>query len=171
VIAGSVGTLYVAQLALETEIDDLIDVLGLELFGIDLGIFLIRTVGIDSVEKFGKAAAVSNAQTAVGAEAKDTLLLRAQILCIVITGIGGIISGIIAHKYPPLSIIANNSQSPKAELFTCPEAGVGADEVRQAVRLDSKKVTFPGFFAGLLSERVEKTGNYLQPSSFKACFK
>jgi hypothetical protein len=87
----------------------LVDVLGLELLGFDLGIFLVRTVGVDGVEKFWKATAVSHAQTAVGADAKDAFGFRSQILLVVITGIGRVISGIVAHKYTPLMIIPNNS--------------------------------------------------------------
>jgi hypothetical protein len=74
-IAGSVRTLDVTKLALETEINYLVDILGLELFGIDLGIFLFGTVCIDGVEKFWKATAVSHAQTAVGAQAENAFLL------------------------------------------------------------------------------------------------
>jgi len=77
VIPRSVRTLDVAKLALKTEIDDFVYVLGLELFGIDLGIFLLRTVGVDSVEKLRKAAAVSHAQTAIGTHAKDAFSFRA----------------------------------------------------------------------------------------------
>src|SRR5262245_15192802 len=112
-------TLDVAKLALETKIDDLFYVLGLELFGIDLGVFLVRAVRVDGVEKFRKATAVSHTQTAVGTEAKDALPLRTQILFVVVTGIGRVISGIVAHRYPPLTIITNNSKSPKGELFFC----------------------------------------------------
>src|SRR6266850_8483028 len=109
VIPGSVRTLDVAKLALETEIDDLVYVLGLELLGFDLGIFLVRTVGVDGIEKFRKATAVSHAQTAVGAEAKDAFGFRAQVFLVVITRIGRVISGIVAHRYTPLMIIPNNS--------------------------------------------------------------
>src|SRR5262245_39144937 len=98
--AGSVRTFDVAKLALETEIDDLVDVFGLEFFGIDLGVFFVRTVCVYGVEKFRKATAVSYAQTAVGAQAKNTLLLRTQILFVIITGIDRVISGIVAHRYP-----------------------------------------------------------------------
>src|SRR5262245_50359871 len=112
-IAGSVRTFDVAKLALETEIDDLVDVFGLEFFGIDLGIFLVGTVCVDGVEKLWKATAVSHAQTAVGAQAKNAFLLRTQVLCVKITGVGRVISGIVAHRYPRPSIITNNSRSPK----------------------------------------------------------
>jgi len=113
-ITGSIRTFDVAKLALETEIDDLVDIVGLELFGIDLGIFLVGTVRVDGVEQFWEATAVSHAQTAVGAQAKNAFFLRTQILFIIITGIGGVISGVVAHRYPPLIIITNNSQSPKS---------------------------------------------------------
>src|SRR5215475_7252776 len=113
-IAGSVRTLDVTKLALETEIDDLVDIFGLELFGIDLGIFLVGTVRVDGLEKFWKATAVSHAQTAIGAQAKNAFLLRTQILFVIITGIDRVISGIVAHRYHPVRIITNNSQSPKS---------------------------------------------------------
>src|SRR4029450_5483538 len=109
VIAGSVRTLDVAKLALETKIDDVVYVFGLELLGFDLGILLVCTVGVDGVEKFRKATAVSHAQTAVGTDAKDAFGFRSQILLVVITGIGRVIGGIVAHKYTPLMIIPNNS--------------------------------------------------------------
>src|SRR5215831_13430695 len=112
-ITGSIRTFDVAKLALETEIDDLVDIVGLELFGIDLGIFLVGTVRVDGVEQFWEATAVSHAQTAVGTQAKNAFLLRTQILFIVITGIGRVISGMVAHRYPQLPIITNNSKSPK----------------------------------------------------------
>jgi len=118
-ITGSIRTFDVAKLALETEIDDLVDIVGLELFGIDLGIFLVGTVRVDGVEKLWKATAVSHAQTTVGTQAKNAFLLRTQILFVVITGIGGVISGVVAHRYPPLTIITNNSQSPKSVVIFC----------------------------------------------------
>src|SRR5215470_18235452 len=113
-ITGSIRTFDVAKLALETEIDDLVDIVGLELFGIDLGIFLVGTVRVDGVEQFWKATAVSHAQTAIGAQAKNAFLLRTQILFVIITGIGRVISGMVAHRYPQLPIITNNSKSPKS---------------------------------------------------------
>ena len=53
-IAGSVRTFDVAKLALETKIDDLVDVLGLELLGVDLGIFLGRAYVSTASKSFGK---------------------------------------------------------------------------------------------------------------------
>jgi hypothetical protein len=98
VIARSVRTFDPAKLALETKIDDFVYVLGLDLLGIDLRILLVRAVRVDGVEKLRKATAVSNAQTAVGAQAKDTFGFRSQVFLVVITGIGRVISGIVAHS-------------------------------------------------------------------------
>src|SRR5262245_43590607 len=132
-IAGSVRTFDVAKLALETEIDDLVDVFGLELFGIDLAVFFVRTVRVYGVEKFRKATAVSHAQTAVGAQAKNAFLLRTQILCVKITGVSRVISGTVAHKYPPPSIITNNSNSPKSGAIF----GVSTAEPLQALSVNA----------------------------------
>src|SRR5262245_30104913 len=136
-IARSVRTFDVAKLALETEIDDLVDIVGLELFGIDLGIFLVGTVRVDGVEQFWEATAVSHAQTAVGTQAKNAFLLRTQILFVVITGIGRVISGMVAHRYPQLPIITNNSKSPKTRSY------FSAFQTAEAVQGLSVKATVP----------------------------
>jgi hypothetical protein len=67
-VSGSVRTLDPAKLALETAIDNFLDIFGLEFFGVDLGIFFVRTVSVDGVEKLRKAAAVPYAQTAIGTQ-------------------------------------------------------------------------------------------------------
>jgi hypothetical protein len=56
-IAGSIRTLDVTKLTLETEVNDLAHVFGLQLFGVDFGIFFFRAIAVDGVEHFWKAAA------------------------------------------------------------------------------------------------------------------
>jgi hypothetical protein len=108
VIPRSVRTFDPAKLALKTEIDHFFNVLNLEFFGIHLGIFLVCAVGVDGVEKFRKAAAVSHAQTAIGTDAKDAFSFRSEVFFVIVTGIGWVIGGIVAHRM----IISNNSQGP-----------------------------------------------------------
>jgi hypothetical protein len=99
----SVRTFDPAKLALKTEIDDFSNVFGFDFFSIDLGIFLIRTVSVDGVEKFWKAAAVSHTQSAISAETKDPFNLRTQVFGIVITRVGRVVSRIVNHRYTPLA--------------------------------------------------------------------
>jgi hypothetical protein len=102
VIPGSLGAFDPAKLALKTKIHDFLNVFGLEFFGIDLGIFFVRAISVDGVEEFRKAAAVSDTQTAIGTKAKNAFSLRAQVFSVVITRIGRVISGIVAHRATPL---------------------------------------------------------------------
>ena len=96
-VAGRIGTLDVTEFTLETEIDDLLYILRLELFGIDFRILFFGAIGVDGVEHFGKAAAKFYAQTAVGTEAENTLHLGAQILFIKVSFVRWIVGRNIVH--------------------------------------------------------------------------
>jgi len=97
-IAGGIGTLDIAELALKTEIDNFSHILGLEFLAIDLRIFLFRTIAVDGIEHLGETAAKFDAQAAVGAEAENALHLGAQIPFVKVSFVRRIIGGIVAHE-------------------------------------------------------------------------
>ena len=69
-VARRIRAFDIAELALETEIDDLADVFGFQLLGIDFGVFFFRAVVIDGIEQLGKTAAKLDAEAAIGTHAK-----------------------------------------------------------------------------------------------------
>ena len=101
-VAGCVRTLDVAELALETIVDDRTDVLGLEFFSVDVGVLTLDALVVDGVEEFGKAAAEFDAHATIGAKAENPLRFGAQILLIVVARVGWIVGRIIAHGLTPL---------------------------------------------------------------------
>jgi hypothetical protein len=103
VIAGRVRAFDVTKFTLETEIDDFADILGLEFFGVDFGVFALGAILVDGVEHGGKAAAVFDAHPAIGAQTEDPLDFRPQVFWVVVALIGRIISGIVGHGHTPVS--------------------------------------------------------------------
>jgi len=96
-MARCVGTLDVAELALEAKIGDFADIFSLEFFGIDFGIFALRAILVDGVEHRRKTAAILDAHAAVGAQTEDALDFGAQIFFVVESGIRRIVSGLVGH--------------------------------------------------------------------------
>ncbi len=103
-VARCVWTFDVAELALKTEIDDFLYVLGLEFGCVNFRVLPLGTIVIDSIEHCREAAAIFNAHAAVGAEAKDPLHFGAEILWVVISGVGRVVSRLICHGSVPSAL-------------------------------------------------------------------
>jgi hypothetical protein len=98
VSARSVWTLDVTKLALKTQVDDLIDIVGFQFLGVDFGILRFGAIVVDSVKKLWKTTAVTHAETAIRTDAENPFGFGAKIFGVVVTRIRRIVCGIYAHR-------------------------------------------------------------------------